>query len=143
MSFGVQYEEKHVIYIYRYVLIRCTIYILLVPSILGAKWLLKKHVNSPSLRVFHWHPDWRLLVQICFASIMAIQPTPPGHVPPPRNQGLIAGLIKGNQWVFISPDHKAGYFCVGGLVDDRHSSNTLHHGFHAQIGTFSAAVRPE
>ena len=38
-----------------------------------------------------------------FASmIMANQPTPPGHVPPPRNEGLIAGLIKGNQWL-ISP----------------------------------------
>ena len=24
---------------------------------------------------------------------------PPGHVPPPRNKGLIAGLIKGNQWL--------------------------------------------
>ena len=23
--------------------------------------------------------------------------------------GLKNGLIKGNQWVFISPDHKAGY----------------------------------
>ena len=40
--------------------------------------------------------------------VMASQPTPPGHVTPPRNKGLIAGLIKGNQWL-ISPDHKAGY----------------------------------
>ena len=31
------------------------------------------------------------------------------HRNPPRNKGLIAGLIKGNQWL-ISPDHKAGYF---------------------------------
>ena len=31
---------------------------------------------------------------------------PPPNVPPPRNKGLIAGLIKGNQRVFISPDHK-------------------------------------
>ncbi len=38
--------------------------------------------------------------------VMASQPTPPpGHVPPIRNKGFIAGL-KGNQWVFISPDHK-------------------------------------
>ena len=37
---------------------------------------------------------------------------PPGHVPPPRNKGLIFGLIKGNQWL-ISPDHKAGYFWGG------------------------------
>ena len=36
----------------------------------------------------------------------------PGHVPLPRNKGLIAGLIKGNQWL-ISPDHKAGYFWGG------------------------------
>ena len=35
---------------------------------------------------------------------MANQPPPPQF-----NNGLIAGLIKGNQWVFISPDHKAGY----------------------------------
>ena len=34
--------------------------------------------------------------------IMAIQPTPPGPRTPPRNKGLIAGLIKGNQWL-ISP----------------------------------------
>ena len=33
--------------------------------------------------------------------IMARQPTPPNV--PLRNRGLIAGLIKGNQWVFISP----------------------------------------
>ena len=34
------------------------------------------------------------------------------YTPPPRNKGLIAGLIKGNQW-FISPDHKALF--LGGL----------------------------
>ena len=33
---------------------------------------------------------------------MANQPTPPGHVSPPRNKGLIFGLIKGTQWL-ISP----------------------------------------
>ena len=44
---------------------------------------------------------------------MASQPTPPGPRTPPRNKGLIAGLIKGNQWVFISPDHKPGYFWGG------------------------------
>ena len=33
---------------------------------------------------------------------------------PPRNKGLIAGLIKGNQWL-ISPDHKA-LFLWGGYV---------------------------
>ena len=32
------------------------------------------------------------------------------HVYPPRNsRPLIAGLIKGNQWLLIIPDHKAGY----------------------------------
>ena len=31
------------------------------------------------------------------------------------HKGLIAGLIKGNQWVFINPDHKAGYF-LGGVA---------------------------
>ena len=39
---------------------------------------------------------------------------PPGHVPPPRNKGLIAGLIKGNRRL-ISPDHKA-IFLGGGYV---------------------------
>ena len=33
--------------------------------------------------------------------------------PPAVIRGLIAGLIKGNQWVFIVPDHKAGYFLRG------------------------------
>ena len=32
---------------------------------------------------------------------------PPKATSPPRNKALIAGLIKGNQWVFIVPDHKA------------------------------------
>ena len=38
--------------------------------------------------------------------------------PPQFDKGLIAGLIKRNQWVFVSPDHKAGYFqgrYVGGV----------------------------
>ena len=34
--------------------------------------------------------------------IMGGQPTPLGHVPPLRNKGLTAGLIKGNHWL-ISP----------------------------------------
>ncbi len=37
---------------------------------------------------------------------MAGQPTPLAQATPPRSKGLTAGLIKGNQWVFISPDHK-------------------------------------
>ena len=37
----------------------------------------------------------------CFFSRMANQPN---LTPPFRNEGLIAGLIKGNQY-FISPDH--------------------------------------
>ena len=37
----------------------------------------------------------------------------PPKLPPPGNKALIAGLIKGNQWVFIVPDHKAGYFLGG------------------------------
>ena len=35
------------------------------------------------------------------ATIMAGQPNPP-KVHPPRNKGLIAGHIKGNQWL-VSP----------------------------------------
>ena len=42
---------------------------------------------------------------------MASQPTP--QRTPLRNKGLIAGLMKGNQWVFISPDHKALFLGVG------------------------------
>ena len=34
---------------------------------------------------------------------------------PPRNMALIAGLIKGNQWVFIVPKNKAGYL-LGGIA---------------------------
>ena len=46
-------------------------------------------------------------------SWLVIQPTPPRVTYPlPRNKGLIAGLIKGNQWL-ISPDHKALF--LGGL----------------------------
>ena len=45
--------------------------------------------------------------------IMAGQPTSPGPRTLLRNKGLIVGLIKGKQWVLISPDHKAGYFGGG------------------------------
>ena len=48
-----------------------------------------------------------------FWQIMASQLTPLTY--PPRNKGLIAGLIKGNQRL-MSPDHKAGYFFGGGYV---------------------------
>ena len=47
---------------------------------------------------------------------MAGQPTPP-NVPPSETKALIAGMIKGDQWVFTRPDHKAGYFLGGALVD--------------------------
>ena len=39
-----------------------------------------------------------------------IQGNPSGA---PPSKGLIAGLIKGNQWL-MNPDHKAGYFLGGG-----------------------------
>ena len=39
---------------------------------------------------------------------------PPLTYPPPRNKGLIAGLIKGNRTVFISPDHKGPRLFLGG-----------------------------
>ena len=41
---------------------------------------------------------------------------PPQSGAPPRNKGLIFGLIKGNQWVFISPDHKGPRLFLGGNV---------------------------
>ena len=53
-----------------------------------------------------------IAVMKVWVEIMAGQPIPPGHVHPLWNKGLIAGLIKENQWL-IGPDHKAGYF--GGL----------------------------
>ena len=43
---------------------------------------------------------------------------PPQSYVSPRNKGLIAGLIKGNQWL-ISPDHKAlflGRVALGGVA---------------------------
>ena len=43
--------------------------------------------------------------------ILAVPPQ--SYPPPPRNKSLIAGLIKGNQWLIV-PDHKAGYFLGGG-----------------------------
>ena len=41
---------------------------------------------------------------------------PPKATFTPRNKGLIAGLVKGNQWVFISPDHKGPRLFLGGNV---------------------------
>ena len=35
--------------------------------------------------------------------------------PPQIHKGLIFGLVKGNPWFFISPDHKASYF-QGGML---------------------------
>ena len=57
---------------------------------------------------------------------MANQPALP-KVPPKRNKGLIASLIKGNQWL-IGPDHKALF--LGGVRDraglvDMSSSHSL------------------
>ena len=56
---------------------------------------------------------------------MASQPTPPGNLhPPPRNKGLRAGLIKGNQW-FTSPDHKALFLGGGTLQGGRLTGHKL------------------
>ena len=49
---------------------------------------------------------------------------PPLTYPPSGNKGLIAGLIKGNQWL-ISSDHKAlfiGWGSFGGGTLDSHES---------------------
>lgn len=53
-----------------------------------------------------WTTYWSWLVNL----------TPPGHLPHLENKGLIAGLIMGNQWVFISRDHEAGYFWGSGTL---------------------------
>ena len=56
--------------------------------------------------------------------------------PPKRNKGLIAGLIKGNQWL-ISPDHKAGYFwgvtLGGGWLNSHDFSLTTKDSFNQRI----------
>ena len=74
------------------------------------------------------NPDWTIheMIRPCLVGIVIhdgescltakkrswLVNQPPLNVPPPRNKGLIFGLIKGNQWL-ISPDHKAGYFWGG------------------------------
>ena len=59
--------------------------------------------------------------------------TPPDHVhvpPETIHKALMFGLIKGNQWVFISPDHEAGYFwggyVRGGVWLTSHNENNFH-----------------
>ena len=52
-------------------------------------------------------------------------PPPPPKATPPSNKGLIAGLIKGNQWL-INPDHKALFLRGGGVA--RISMNKTPHG---------------
>ena len=56
--------------------------------------------------------------------MMTGQPVPPTlmYVPPVRNKGFRAGLIEGNQWVFISPDHSS-YFLGGYLRRGRLTSH--------------------
>ena len=46
---------------------------------------------------------------------MGTQGTPPKATPPKKQPALIAGLIKGNQWVFIVPDHKGPRLFLGGV----------------------------
>ena len=45
---------------------------------------------------------------------------------PLRNEGLRAGLIKGNQWVFISSDHQARYFRGGPRYGSNEKVMELH-----------------
>ena len=50
--------------------------------------------------------EWWMFMAFMYIGkyIMAIVNQPPrATYPPPRNKGLIAGLLRGNQWVFISP----------------------------------------
>ena len=46
---------------------------------------------------------------VVYGRVLVAKPTTPQRTPL-RNKGLIAGLIKGKQWIFISPDHKDSYF---------------------------------
>ena len=76
-------------------------------------------VSNAQTRVIMW--PWLFLGDINLQAanlyleilIMAILGTPP-KTTPPSNKRLIAGLIKGNQWL-IHPDHKADYF-LGGVA---------------------------
>ena len=72
-------------------------------------------------------------------------PNPPNVPPPPRNKGLIAGLIKGNQRASIRPDHKALF--LRGVGDPGHPRLMRHKAFfptvpvprrmmHTYTGTF-------
>ena len=51
------------------------------------EWNPKKHVHQIPPWKLGWNPKKHQWKKTC--EIMAIQPTPPGHVPPPRNKGLI------------------------------------------------------
>ena len=73
---------------------------------------------------------WNTIVSFwddLFAGAMLVSEREPilaGPSTPPRNKGLIAGLIKGNQ-TLISPDHKAGYFWGGYIGGDRLTSHDV------------------
>ena len=80
----------------------------------------ESEINHES--VYEWNQPWKLTwsrmclwgfstmkVKLWRQRLQTLSPKLPPP-PPPSNKGFIAGLIKGNQWVFINPDHKAGYF---------------------------------
>ena len=58
-------------------------------------------------------PFWQNPIWVLALSWLVNQPPP--RTPPPEIRVLIAGLIKGNQRVFISPDHKGPRLFLGGV----------------------------
>ena len=63
-----------------------------------------------------WNPEGPRDVTSDVERWIIIEGNPSGELTPPRNKALIAGLIKGNQWVFINPDHKALFFGGEGVA---------------------------
>ena len=63
-----------------------------------------------------WNPEGPRDVTSDVERWIIIEGNPSGELTPPRNKALIAGLIEGNQWVSINPNHKAGYFFLGGVA---------------------------
>ena len=76
------------------------------------------------VRNIHHHCKGTSWLPPTFGRLTSLQPTswcPKVHSPPSEiRQGLIFGLIEGNQWLLISPDHKdevAGSRLVMGFMD--------------------------
>ena len=69
----------------------------------GVQTLLKDVLSSRRQEIVLDEDDEDLQIHVTWETLMAFVNLPPPNVPPQsRNKGLIAGHIKGNQWL-ISP----------------------------------------